>query len=264
MFNVLLLVVLLVLELFEVFENIDEFFIIGNLVNWMVIGVFVFGVFLILNLNIEDENGNLVCISINESDGDLVNIEFIDDEGCCNYLCVYDCGGDDVEVMLFFDDVDEFFFQILVVDDEVNMLFCDDIGLVCMQVCDQDDDVIIIVIDELIGDSIEFFFQDIDDVCLLVLVNGCVSYVGMDELGLDSVGQYVVIDYGLGWLMVYYGLESVDVCQGVCILCGDLIGMGDLDYDYDWDLMDSDDSFNFIDVVDNILMLIVCMLQVEF
>lgn len=251
------------LESLEALENIDESSIIGNPANWMAIGAFASGASSTLNLNIEDENGNPVRISINESDGDLVNIEFTDDEGRRNHLRAHDRGGDDAEVTLFLDDADEPFFQILAADDEANMLFRDDIGPVRMQVRDQDDDATIIVTDELTGDSTELFFQDTDDARLLAPANGRVSHVGTDEPGPDSVGQYVVIDHGSGWSTVYHGLESVDVRQGARISRGDLIGTGDPDYDHDWDPMDSDDSFNSIDVVDNTSMSIVRTSQVE-
>lgn len=251
------------LESLEALENIDESSIIGNPANWMAIGAFASGASSTLNLNIEDENGNPVRISINESDGDLVNIEFTDDEGRRNHLRAHDRGGDDAEVTLFLDDQEDPFFQIVAADDEANMLFRDDVGPVRMQVRDEDDDATIIVTDELSGESTELFFQDNDDGRLLAPANGRVSHVGTDEPGPDSVGQYVVIDHGSGWSTVYHGLESVEVRQGARISRGDLIGTGDPDYDHDWDPMDSDDSFNSIDVVDNTSMSIVRTSQVE-
>lgn len=251
------------LESLEALENLDESSIIGNPANWMAIGAFASGASSTLNLSIEDENGNPVRISINESDGDLVDIEFTDDEGRRNHLRAHDRGGDDAEVTLYLDDADEPFFQILAADDEANMLFRDDVGPVRMQVRDDDEDATILVTDELTGRSSELYFQDTDDARILAPADARVSHVGTDAPGPDSVGQFVVLDHGTGWSTVYHGLENVEVREGQRISRGDLIGAGDPDYDHDWDPMDSDNSFNSIDVVDNTSMSIVRTSQVE-
>ena len=117
--------------------------------------------------------------------------------------------------------------------------------------------------DELTGQSSELFFQETDDSTILAPADARVSHVGTDAPGPDSVGQYVVLDHGTGWSTVYHGLESVEVREGQRISRGDLIGAGDPDYDHDWDPMDSDSSFNSIDIVDNTSMSIVRTSQVE-
>lgn len=247
------------LESLEALENIDESSIIGNPANWAAIGAYASGASSTLNLNLEDEQGRPIRISVSERDGEQVSLTFTDDEGRVNNLTAHDRDVD-AHVRLSYDGQDTPVFEARAQGDDADLIFTDEVGPVSMQVADRGDDAAMITMTDLnTGGASQLYFEDHEDGQIRAPGAGRIRAVGTDSEGPNSAGNFIVIDHDGGWSTVFHHLDSIGVSRGDRVSAGDVIGAGSLESDREHNY----DGIGDINMMDMVNMSIVRTSEVE-
>lgn len=215
------------LEALEALDDIDARQVLMNPANWASIMGVASGTSEMISLTLEDANGNPVNIRANtDGDGDA-HVEFTDERGERLVIDVVENNADGrEEVTIGVLDAAHPLIHVIDGGGETDVRFLDQRDRpVYLGVREREEASAVLIEDTLSGERSEFVFLD-SDPDVFAPASGRVRATGTDAEGLDSAGQYVVVDHGTGWSTIYYNLAEIAVSRGDRLNQGDLIGSG--------------------------------------